>query len=563
MTKKQDIKKIIKRKIELTNDKKKVIIGKTHVDSYLEKKLRNEKSKPVKIGGKIKENMNPRLAHRIGRNINYYGKIDSKILKYERYMVQNLEILIVNYNNINYTKNLILDLSKQINKSFTVLVVDQNSTELNTKDILFDLQEKFSFIKLHFNESNVDLNRVWDWFYEKSSSEFLCFLNNDITLTNNFVDDTLKTFENPIVGISIHVTNNDKYIKAENKLNYIILDPPLYQGWDFTIRKNLYKKIPQSLRIFGGDDITFVNVVNAGYKVALIFSSPIIHYKEQTRKIVPEINQIHKLDSENFWKELKIKGLKNVESTMNSYCRKYPLPNLKLTQNKNCVFTALIGNYYDKILLPKVINSNWDYILFTDNKDLKSDFWRIIYIDNPKHMEDIDNLLANFKLARKIKTNYHEWLSSYENLIWKDSRIEINCDLNEYLSLLENNDILFVNHPVSTSILQEMTGVGKLEKQEVINKIKIKYESEGYKYDNGLFSTGILLFKNNENMIKFFSDWWNEINSFSHRDQLSVNYVLWKNKDIKYKTLNYNDVLSIGDNKLFKLHNRTTKRFLF
>jgi hypothetical protein len=116
-----------------------------------------------------------------------------------------------------------------------------------------------------------------------------------------------------------------------------------------------------------------------------------------------------------------------------------------------------------------------------------------------------------------------------------------------------------LKHPDASNILQEFDRVvrGKIEKREMINNIKQRYAEFGYNYDNGLISSGVMLFKNNEKTIKFFTEWWYEIKNYSHRDQLSGNFVLWRNSDIKY-------IMLLGMiNKYFKQLPRNTQAFRY
>ena len=119
--------------------------------------------------------------------------------------------------------------------------------------------------------------------------------------------------------------------------------------------------------------------------------------------------------------------------------------------------------------------------------------------------------------------------------------------------------MILMEHGTNKNILEEMNSVilGKLETIEMINKIKKRYSEIGYKYNNGLIKSGVMLFNNNEKTTHFFKDWWDEINNYSHRDQLSANYVLWKHKNIKYEL---NDLLN---NKFFKQTKRISKRLKF
>ena len=57
-----------------------------------------------------------------------------------------------------------------------------------------------------------------------------------------------------------------------------------------------------------------------------------------------------------------------------------------------------------------------------------------------------------------------------------------------------------------------------------------RYAEENYPQNNGLATNPILLRKHNDpKVIKTMEDWWTEIKYGSKRDQLSFNYVAWKN----------------------------------
>lgn len=515
----------------------------------------NKRLEYHKLFGKIN------LTERITNNFELKGKSanntnDNQIIE-DLIPDKNLDILIVNLNGLELTKNCVSDLLNQINQNFTLTIVDQNSTELGTKEYLESLKEYG--IKIIYNSENVDLNRIWNDFYLNTTNEYLCYLNNDIRLTNNFVDDTIKILDKEDkVGSVIHVTNNPKFVSPIFDLTYEILSPPLYQGWDFTIRRTAFELIPETLRIFGGDDFIFASLKNKGFLIALCYSSPIIHFKEQTRnKFGDEIHKIQSLDAINYNNEIKTRNLTHTNSTIfTDKCNKFPPKGMLLTQNKNCVYTTIIGDYDG---LPKINGgkkNGWDYICFTDNKNISSSQWKVVYIKNPNHSN-----IYNLKLSRLFKTNFFKYLLSYDNLIYIDARIDIISDIDKYLGFLGDNDIQFVIHPQAKSIKDEMGRVllGNLERKDNIDILKKKYESEAYKYDNGLFIGGVLLYKNNEITRSFFKEWWNNINSFSNRDQLTLNYSLWKTKEIKYKKNGWGEIIG----KYFSQRKRKQKRVTY
>ena len=192
---------------------------------------------------------------------------------------------------------------------------------------------------------------------------------------------------------------------------------------------------------------------------------------------------------------------------------------------KKVIYTALIGDYdnlYTSVV-PKL--DDWDYICFTNNKKLKSNFWDIRYIENT------DNL-SNVKLARKIKIKFDKFVNEYDIILWKDANLIINTDLNLFIkNNLFNYDLVLSKHFQRNCIYKEASELislnyaKKLDVEKQINS----YKKEKYPVNNGLVETGLMIRRNNNDIKRFCNLWWNEVKKFTHRDQLSFNYVLWKN----------------------------------
>ena len=101
---------------------------------------------------------------------------------------------------------------------------------------------------------------------------------------------------------------------------------------------------------------------------------------------------------------------------------------------KKCVYTCITGDYDEVKTFPNLNENEFDYYLFTNNKKIRSDFWKVIYIDN----DGLDNI----RLARKIKVLGHDILSDYDITIWLDGAsypkmlisefINDCCDLKKY-----------------------------------------------------------------------------------------------------------------------------------
>jgi len=206
-------------------------------------------------------------------------------------MIPKISVLLVNLNNLEYTKNAIGDLLSQ-NVIFNLRLVDQNSSEAGTKeffDNFFELHQKGDFYgKIDYLEIlntgfNKPLNHLWNEYMDESLTDFVCLLNNDVRISPNFLSSALEVFEREhIIGAVNHVTNNSNYSSWSNLLEYQIMDFPYRQGWDPIFRKSCYNPIPDELKFFYGDDYIYSKLYSSGYKGAYILNSPMIHLERST-----------------------------------------------------------------------------------------------------------------------------------------------------------------------------------------------------------------------------------------------------------------------------------------
>lgn len=201
--------------------------------------------------------------------------------------MNKIGVLVVNINNLDYTRGCIADLLKQT-RPFDLTIIDQNSNEAGTKEYLNKIAKTYNF-KVVFNNENIDLNRIWNSFYLNNKNKYLCFLNNDVRLPDNFIADTIDIFEREDdVGCVVHATNHPNYSRKINQLKYIVLDRKIKQGWDFTIRRSAYNIIPDELHVYCGDDYLFEMMYRSNLKTAFALSSPIIHYQGKSMKYLKE-----------------------------------------------------------------------------------------------------------------------------------------------------------------------------------------------------------------------------------------------------------------------------------
>jgi hypothetical protein len=198
---------------------------------------------------------------------------------------------------MSYTIDCVKDLLDQDWLDYSITVYDNASTEKDTDSGLEEISKMSAAINVVRLESMNDLNKIWNEFAAGSTAKYVCFLNNDVRIPANFLRDTVITMSsNPQIGIVSHSTNKKKYCTVRNSTEYSILDmhvngKTIRQGWDFTIRRELYVPIPDDLRVYCGDDWIFHNVYGKGKTCAMVTSSPVIHYggmSRPSRKVLPD-----------------------------------------------------------------------------------------------------------------------------------------------------------------------------------------------------------------------------------------------------------------------------------
>jgi len=194
--------------------------------------------------------------------------------------------------------------------------------------------------------------------------------------------------------------------------------------------------------------------------------------------------------------------------------------------NKKVVYTAIYGKK-DTLKNPLFINNDFDYICFTDNKEVKSDIWQVVYRASA-HKDPVRG-------AKIFKVKPHEFLKEYDISLWIDANFLIKKDINSFLKkvdFLKNANMLLFEHDQGRQCIYDeakMVVLDNKDNPEIVRKQMEKYKKEEYPKNNGLCANSILLRKHNsDDIINLSNMWWDEIRNFSRRDQLSFYYCKWK-----------------------------------
>ncbi|HSX27604.1 MAG TPA: glycosyltransferase [Patescibacteria group bacterium] len=209
---------------------------------------------------------------------------------------------------------------------------------------------------------------------------------------------------------------------------------------------------------------------------------------------------------------------------LNNYKKQIANYNDPHKKRKIAVYTAVSGGY-DVLKLPERLNPNIDYILFTDIPTSGSGIYKI----KPLPYFDSDRV----RRARFVKTHPHQLLPEYDIAIWIDANILITGNIEPLIErfLSSGKAIAAVPHPLRKSVFEEVEACLKYGKDGQYDIGRHAEHLKQVHYDcSDLIESNIMMFDlNNKKLADFFATWWSEIDAYSRRDQLSLNYSLDKN----------------------------------
>jgi Protein of unknown function (DUF616) len=187
---------------------------------------------------------------------------------------------------------------------------------------------------------------------------------------------------------------------------------------------------------------------------------------------------------------------------------------------RDFVYTALVGKYETLNELQISRNPSTEYICFTDDKNLKSQTWKVVVLDNFMHLSPI-------RRSREIKMMGHRSFPSDSRILYIDNTVQLKVDGSEILNeALVETDIAFMHHYTRRTVRGEFLAVSsyQLDNQRVINE-QFDYYKKNFPevLKQKPFWGGLIARRNSKSADKFMRSWKNQYDLFTHRDQLSIN----------------------------------------
>lgn len=190
---------------------------------------------------------------------------------------------------------------------------------------------------------------------------------------------------------------------------------------------------------------------------------------------------------------------------------------------KVTAFTCLVGDTPDELRAPTVVNPAVRYVVLAD-RDVQVGPYECVRVDD-------EQALGGRLLSRQVKILAdHPALGEPDVTLWHDAAFRLDCDpLALAERSLETSPMLALRHPHRDQIEDEAHAIAR-HGYAPLDRLLAQaaaYRREGFK-QQAITSTGLCLRRHTEQVRTFNSIWWSEVAAWCWRDQMSVDYSLWK-----------------------------------
>lgn len=194
---------------------------------------------------------------------------------------------------------------------------------------------------------------------------------------------------------------------------------------------------------------------------------------------------------------------------------------------RRVIYTVIVGGY-DRLIEPEGY-PGWDFVCFTDGKriglraKLGLSRWQVRTFD--------DQELDTWRISRLPKILPHRYLADYDYSVYIDGNAKLLSDPAAFLDRLKWPGFAVSEHPYRDKVFEEIEECIRQNKapHELLTAQREAYQADGLPADTALLENNFLLRRHNDPaVIELMQAWWDQMNTHSHRDQLSLPYVAWK-----------------------------------
>ena len=185
--------------------------------------------------------------------------------------------------------------------------------------------------------------------------------------------------------------------------------------------------------------------------------------------------------------------------------------------NNPCVYSVITGNYENLGSYPR-FSLDLNYIVFTDNSELRSDKFDIRYIPE---LSDYSKIVA----SRLPKILPHLFLPEYSESLYLDNSVSLSKNPRNLLDqLLAEKNIGLLNHSFNQTIFDEFISIAENQKANISDLKSCLFEmrtmNKDYLTQKPIWGGMIARRHNDSLVIEALQMWWDLFKKFPPRDQL-------------------------------------------
>ncbi|PXX88887.1 hypothetical protein DIT71_17010 [Marinobacter vulgaris] len=197
---------------------------------------------------------------------------------------------------------------------------------------------------------------------------------------------------------------------------------------------------------------------------------------------------------------------------------------------KSIVVYTCITNKYDWLLPPLSMPDNVHYVCYSDSYDKDENGWEVRPI--PENLNSLPYNLIN----RYFKLFPHRFFDGYDWSVYVDGNVRVLGDLSLIIrEMSENGEVIGCPaHPDRSTILEEVPvckALGKFSDSDlqILEKQLEDYRVDGMSWEQPLTENNFIVRKHSDPEVQALMEcWWENLEKYTKRDQISFPYVVWK-----------------------------------
>lgn len=207
------------------------------------------------------------------------------------------------------------------------------------------------------------------------------------------------------------------------------------------------------------------------------------------------------------------------------------------------IYTAITNNY-DTLKPPHRVDPSCDYICFTDEPSAVPPPWKGV---------KIERMFRDSRMSAKwCKVHPHVLFPSHDVSIWMDGRVEVKQEILPLAraALSGTSFAVFDNPWYQCAYLdaESVTREGR-DVPGIVEQQMRRYRQSGLPRHLGDLSPGVTFRRHQDaHVVRTMTAWWEELEGGSHRDTISLVYVLWAHR-LPFRRI----WLPVDDNSYFRL----------